>query len=117
MKRYRELIPMKDLFDIANSFFDITYNYSTVKELQDKYILRAEVPGATEEEIKITFESGIVQIKYPRGDPKEEYRFSHYISENVDEDNINATLKNGILELSFPKKNKPTVKTIAISKS
>lgn len=117
MKLYRELCSMRDFFDTINSFIDITYNYATVKELTDKFVLKVEVPGATEEEVNITFEGGTVIIKYPRGDPKDIYNFSSYISENVDEDNINATLKNGILELSFPKKDKSSVKTIKISKS
>ena len=95
---------------------DSKYCEKKLKEDSDKYSLRVEVPGIKEKDLRLTFEHGTFHLGV---DPKYDPTLAAttlYIGDNVDEDNISATLEDGILTVTFPKKNKSTVKTIKISK-
>ena len=96
------------LLDLLEASF---YKQDPIKSMDDKYTLRVELPGIKEKDLELTFYDGELKIKHYKGDNRQ-----LYIGDNVDEDNISATLEDGILTVTFPKKNKSTVKTIKISK-
>ncbi|MTI71343.1 MAG: Hsp20/alpha crystallin family protein [Firmicutes bacterium] len=90
-----------------------------VKEKENSYLLEAELPGVKKDNINIEYENNYLTISAKREDEfkKEEenyirrerrlgeFKRSFYI-DDVDEDNINATFKDGILEIELIKTEK-----------
>jgi len=80
----------------------------------DGYVLRADLPGVTREQVDLHFERGELRIEARReleaseGDVELEYgnvvyRRAFKFPEAVDSTNISAELKAGVLELRLPK--------------
>ena len=86
------------------------YKYPYITYDEKKYTLRLEMPGVKEKDLTLSFSYESLKIKLADGGSK-----NLYIGDNVDEDNIAATLEDGILTVTFPKKSS-AVKTIKISK-
>ena len=98
-----------------------------IKELDDGYELVVDLPGFTKDEIKASLEDGYLTISAEKGLDKDEQekksgryirreRYagscsrSFYVGENVDQEEIKAEFKHGILKLFVPKKEaKPAV--------
>ncbi|WP_058486197.1 heat shock protein Hsp18 [Defluviitalea phaphyphila] len=91
-----------------------------LKETDDNYIVEADLPGIQKENIDIDYTNNYLTINAKRNeeiieDKKEnyvrrerhygEFRRSFYI-DNVDENNIDASFKNGVLKIVLPKLNK-----------
>ena len=105
-----------------------------VKETDDGYQVAVDLPGFKKDEIKIKLENGTLTINAAKGLDKDEKdkegkyvrreRYagsmsrSFYVGEDVEQADIKAEFKHGILTLFVPKKEaKPAVeqkKTIAI---
>ena len=99
-----------------------------IKEESDRYVIRADVPGVDPEKIEVTMKNGILTIRGERQTEKKEEdkgykrversygsfyrRFS--LPDNADADNISAGSRNGVLELSIPKREvvKPRMVTV-----
>ncbi len=94
-----------------------------IKELDDKFVIAADLPGINPEEIEITTDNGILSIKGERkheksagddADDKTGYRRversygSFYrrftLPETADVAGISASGSHGVLEVSIPKK-------------
>jgi HSP20 family protein len=100
-----------------------------VAEVQDKIIVRAEVPGMKQEDINIEFENGVLTIKGERkleknGDNMTWHRVertygnfirSFTLPRTVDPERIGATYRDGILEIEVPKKEEAKPKQIRIA--
>ena len=88
-----------------------------VAEQEDKFLVKASVPGINPEDIEITFTDGVLTIQ---GETKDEHevkeenyhlRERHYgsfmrriaLPTNIDADKIDATNENGVLTLTLPK--------------
>ena len=98
-----------------------------VAETDDAVKITADLPGLTEKEIDVTLADGVLTIKGERKAEKEtEDKEKHYHSversygaferamslpTNVDESKISADFKNGVLELTLPKKPEAKKKT------
>ena len=98
-----------------------------IKEKADGYELVMDLPGFTKDEIQATLENGDLTIQAEKGLDKDEKeketgryirreRYagamsrSFYVGENVEQEDIKAEFKHGILKLFVPKKEaKPTV--------
>jgi HSP20 family protein len=95
-------------------------------ENNEEYLLYAEIPGASENDVDVTIEKNVLTItakvnvdvpegyrlfysEYGIGD----YKRSFELGNEIDQDKIEATVKNGILKLHLPKI-QPTVKKIQI---
>ncbi|MCS7204265.1 MAG: Hsp20/alpha crystallin family protein [Leptospiraceae bacterium] len=108
-KRNRYYIPPVDIYENNN-----------------EYILFAEMPGVNEDDVDITIEKNILTIhakvnftapegyrlfysEYGIGD----YKRSFELGNEIDQDKIEATIKNGVLKLVLPKI-QPSVKKIQI---
>ncbi|NLL22783.1 MAG: Hsp20/alpha crystallin family protein [Tissierellia bacterium] len=88
-----------------------------VKDQDGAYIVEAEVPGFTKEEIDLSLMKGVltIAVKKEEEQSEEEPNYVHrerrvrsmarrlYLGE-VDEEKISAKLDNGILSISVPKK-------------
>jgi len=88
------------------------------KDENDKFVLTMEIPGITKQDIDITLTEYQIEIKVEKEEGKKEegecYVCQERISSNFKRvfefpeeivvDNSDATLENGILEISLPKK-------------
>lgn len=89
-----------------------------IKDTGDKYVLEAELPGFTKEDINLDLKDGVLTISAQHKEEKEEKdeagrylrrerRYGSFARSfdvsNIDEENISAAYNNGILELNLPK--------------
>lgn len=100
-----------------------------IYETDNHIVVVVDVPGAKEEGIDITLEKGILTIRadvepedpagytlsfaeYEVGD----YQRSFKLTDEVDQDKIEATYKEGVLHLYLPKSDRARTRKIAITK-
>lgn len=119
------LMPRRD-FDLfgddffRDDFFKEKNNLmkTDIKETEDSYILDIDLPGYKKEDIKVDITDGYLTINAKTSNEKEEKdkgkfvrreRFmgeasrSFYVGEDIKEEEIKASFKNGILNLEVPK--------------
>ncbi|MDO4285132.1 MAG: Hsp20/alpha crystallin family protein [Eubacteriales bacterium] len=90
-----------------------------VIEKDDKYVLQAELPGFKKEDIKIDLKNDVLTVSASHSDEKkEEDKKQKYLRkertytsysrsfrvENVRPEDVNASYSDGVLEVSFPKR-------------
>ncbi len=122
------MIPKKrNEFDLFDDFFnepflerrDSKIMRTDIREKGNNYIIDVDLPGYEKEDIDIEMEHGYLKItaktskKIDESDEEERYihkeRYfgecsrSFYVGENLTEDDIKASFKNGILSLVVPK--------------
>ena len=101
-----------------------------IHELDDKVVVFADVPGVSESALDITLEKNLLTIRgrVESFSPENhraahrEYRPGDYVrsftlSDAIDGDNIEATVKNGVLRLTLPKAETAKVRKIEIQSS
>ena len=80
--------------------------------------LRLELPGYTKDEVKLSVEEGVLRIVANTEDEERSFLSRQErrlrISDEVDIDNIQARLENGILYVQIPHRAKAEPKTIAV---
>ena len=88
-----------------------------VFEADNEIVLRAELPGLSEEDVEITLENGRLAVKGEKKLEKEEVegeyrrvesRFGSFyrsfaVPNTIDRENIEATFEKGVLQVSLPK--------------
>ena len=111
---------VKDVFDLFDNFFSDTRvvqgNFKIdVKDLKDKYIVEAELPGLTKEDVNVKFENDYLTIDIHKEEVKEEdtkyvhkERFSFtsnrkFYLPDVDPTKLSAKFENGILFITLTK--------------
>ena len=99
-----------------------------VYETDDSYVLKADLPGVTKEDIKIDINKNTLTIK---GEKKSEEKVekenyvrversygsfsrSFSLSDKVNTENIKANYKDGVLEITLPKKEEVKPKEIKV---
>ena len=88
---------------------------------EDGYIIKAELPGIEEDQIDVNLENGVLTIKAEYKDEDKnslrtgKYKWAARV-QDVETENISATLKNGVLIVNLPKAEKAKPKKITISK-
>ena len=120
------LVPRKNSFDLFDDFFDDDFfpkkeknlMKTDIREKKGKYIIDMDLPGFEKENIKISLENGYLNIsaKVNKNEKDSDEKFvrrerfygecsrSFYIGEDVKENEINASFKNGTLMIEIPKK-------------
>ncbi len=104
-----------------------------LRETEKAYVLCAELPGLSENDIEISLENQVLRLKGEKRAEREEKEGNYYVTErsfgsfyrefalpnDVDEDNIEASFKNGVLNINLPKHPEAVQrrKRIAIKKS
>jgi HSP20 family protein len=100
-----------------------------ILESRDSYLIRVELPGMKKEEISVEFKEGALTLS---GDKKFEepaegvtyhrsertagkFARSFYLPQTIKQDGINASFRDGILEIHVPKSDEAKPKQIAIS--
>ncbi|RMH68364.1 MAG: Hsp20/alpha crystallin family protein [Gemmatimonadetes bacterium] len=98
-----------------------------ILEKNDTYVVMADMPGVSEDAIDITLEKNVLTIhgtvkpvahegyelayaEYEIGD----YERSFTLTDDVDREKIEATLKNGVLHLTMPKAAPAIAKKISV---
>ncbi len=99
-----------------------------VAEEKDTIIVRVEVPGMNEQDLKVGFEDGVLTVSGERQFERKEDRNYHRIERTygtfsrtftlprtVDQDSIAASYRDGILEITIPKREEAKPKQIQIN--
>ena len=116
-----------NLFDIFDNFQKKFFDSSTaslpafrtdIRDMGDRFLLEAELPGFNKEDISLELKEGILTIKAEHKESSEttsdkgeylrrERRYGSFARSfdvnGIDETNISAAYNNGILELTLPK--------------
>jgi len=99
-----------------------------IAEHDDQYVVKMELPGVSKEEVKITLESNILTV---RGEKKQEketkkenyhriersygsFQRSFTLPTTVKNDKIDASFKDGILNIKLPKAEEAKPKQIEV---
>ncbi len=139
-KPFGDLVSMQDrfnrLFEDAFRGFDqstdsIASGYPTtdIYETKDDYAFKLEVPGLSKDDLDIELNDNTLSITGEKKESKEVeqenvHRIERYsgkfsrsfsLPRNIDSKQINANMKNGILELRIPKAEEQKAKAIPIS--
>ncbi|HEX32867.1 MAG TPA: Hsp20/alpha crystallin family protein [Candidatus Aenigmarchaeota archaeon] len=116
---------MRDIFDFfremdrifKDDFFTFDESISPrtdVHDHEDKYIVTFELPGVTKDDIDLNIYDNTIEVTAKR--EVKDYAKNRYskeslsyhkvvrLPEEIDADNVKATYKNGILEITVPKK-------------
>ncbi|WP_100623014.1 Hsp20/alpha crystallin family protein [Candidatus Coxiella mudrowiae] len=99
-----------------------------IKDMNDNYVIRADIPGVDPKEIEVSMENNVLTIKGEKEteteDKKEDFlrvertkgafirRFS--LPESVNAEKIKAKSKHGVLEISIPKMKRSGMQKIQI---
>ena len=121
------MVPRKNGFNIFDEVFNDPFftkkekklMKTDVREKDGNYVLEIDLPGYNKEDIRIDLTDGYLTVTAKREENKEEKehhntyiykeRFfgecsrSYYAGENVKEEDIKASFKNGTLKITFPK--------------
>ncbi|HEV2980428.1 MAG TPA: Hsp20/alpha crystallin family protein [Solirubrobacteraceae bacterium] len=138
----RELQSIQQDFNrLFGSFFDTPTTRGNVRSLRrwipaldvveegDRYVLRADLPGLSEEDVNVEVQDHVLTISGERKSEHEERgegyrrverasgRFSRSLTlpEGVDPDSVKASFDKGVLEVSIPKPEQPKPRRVAIS--
>ncbi|MEJ2590859.1 MAG: Hsp20/alpha crystallin family protein [Candidatus Thiodiazotropha sp.] len=100
-----------------------------IKEEDNQYVIRADIPGVKPEDIEVTMENGVLSIRgerrFEETEEKENFkriershglfyrRFS--LPDNTDAEAIQATGKDGVLEVVIPKTAEKQAKRIEVT--
>ncbi len=104
---------------------------ANIQEMDKEFQIELAAPGMKRDDFNVDVENGMLTISSEKEDKVDEekegysrkefsyssFSRSFFLPENIDENNIKATYKEGILSLSLPKTNEPesTKKEIKIS--
>jgi HSP20 family protein len=99
-----------------------------VEEQDDQVLVKAELPGINKEDLDITVSGNTLTIRGEKGDEEEENKKNYFrreswygsfqrsvvLPESVDTENVDAEMKNGILHVTFPKREDTKPKQIDV---
>jgi len=97
-------------------------------EKDGNFVLNAEIPGVSKEDISVTIDKNILTISGKKESKKEEEGANFYLQEatygsfsrsiripgEIEEDKVQASYKDGVLTLTMPQKKTPESKQIKI---
>ncbi|MES9823745.1 MAG: Hsp20/alpha crystallin family protein [Candidatus Thiodiazotropha endolucinida] len=100
-----------------------------IKEEDNRYVIRADIPGVKPEDIEVTMENGVLTIrgerKFEETEERENFRRierSHGIfyrrfslPDNTDAEAVEASGKDGVIEVIIPKTQEKQPKRIEVS--
>ena len=121
------LVPRRNNFDLFDDFFNEEFlprkernlMKTDIKEHKNKYTVEVDLPGFSKENIDLSLNNGYLNIhtKVEKKDEKDdEGKFLHrerfygecsrsfYVGDEVEEKDVQAEFKNGILKIDIPKK-------------
>jgi HSP20 family protein len=113
-----------DLLDFPTRFFDNTFFRDrefpmvNIRNLENEFKVELAVPGYKKEDLHVEVAEGVLTVSSEQKEEKEsaqdgwkrrEFRYNSFsrsfqLPENADADKVNADFKDGVLNLSIPKK-------------
>ena len=98
-------------------------------ETDDEYVLRADLPGLSEDDVKIELDDNLLTVSGERKSEREERKEGYYrverssgtfsrsltLPEGVDPDAVRANFDKGVLEVRIPKPAQRKPRKVAIS--
>jgi len=100
-----------------------------VYETEDRYFLVADVPGSGEGDIDLTIEKDVLTLSAKAAEPQfdgfeprwrgygvGDWRRSFRLSQAVERDGVDATVKDGVLRVSLPKAKESLRKSIPVKR-
>ena len=103
---------MFDMFDVPYENIR-TRSKGTMKIDGDDFTMKFDVPGFSRKDFNITVEGSVLTIEGSTEDRK--FFKSYRIQEDWDVAKAEATVKNGVLNITFPKKEEKKAKTIEVT--
>jgi HSP20 family protein len=125
---------------LFNTFFDVPPggNGASVRrwvppmdlvETQDHFVLRADLPGLTEEDVSIELEDNVLTVSGERQAEHEDRKEGYYrverasgtfsrsltLPEGIDPEAVQASFEHGVLEVRVPKPEERKPRKVAIS--
>ena len=99
-----------------------------ILERGEEYLVRVDLPGATEQSVQVRFEKDVLSIQASAGaapNPAWTLRHAEYqpgayarefrIADGIDVDGIRARLEHGVLELHLPKTGRRRSRSIQVA--
>lgn len=127
-KRFSDI--MDEFFnDVVSTRRDNFVPSIDISETDDQFLISAELPGMKKEDIDISLENGRLSISGERSFEREQdgkkfhrvetkygsFNRSFQLPDNVDENSINATYEDGLLNITIDKDEDKVKKKIEIS--
>lgn len=130
----KNAIDLVDFNQLMEDFFDDSFfNGRTprndlfrmdVQDLEDAFVIEADLPGIPKESIDIQYDDGklTISVQHEQVEDNSRGKYLHkerrrlsmersiYLKE-IDKDQIDASLTDGVLTIKLPKQNKSSVKT------
>lgn len=105
------------------------YPTTDIYETKDEYVFKLEIPGLSKDDVKIELNNNTLSLKGERKEEKEVKKEDYHriesfsgtfsrsfsLPKNVDAGKVNATLKDGILEVRIGKAEAVSTKEIPIA--
>lgn len=99
-----------------------------ISETDNKYFIEAELPGVKQDEVELKLDNNILTMKGKTEENNEKKERNYFMREryygsfqrsltlpnNINEDDINATFKDGILNIEITKKQENSTKKIEV---
>ncbi len=115
---------MKNFWEDTSSSFSNKNEHKLMKtdirELDGNYLLEVEIPGVKKEDVKAEIDKGYLTVKASSNTENSEkdkdgrfirreryigqYSRTFFVGEHINQEDIKAKFEDGILKLSFPKK-------------
>lgn len=121
--------PISKLTGIDRGLFNSNWNPSIdVYESDDAVLIKADIPGLKRDEIDVSIDKDLLTIKGEKRredefNEKNSYRSERFygsfsrtvqLHSEVDNEKVEATYKDGVLELKLPKKEEAKTKRISV---
>ena len=91
--------------------YSLTQNYPKVDD--DRYTYTMNIPGMSKEDVNVSITNRVVSVKAEKTDDTEgtynKYTKSYHLPEDVDEDQIQATVVDGIFKMVVKRKVPETI--------
>jgi HSP20 family protein len=85
-----------------------------VHENDEGYLLVADLPGVTSDQLDISVEKGILHLETKGGDREWQYRRQLRLSDDFDPEGVTAKLEAGVLELVILKRAQARTRKIKV---
>ncbi len=99
-----------------------------ISETDKEFLIKAEIPEVKKEDVKVAVDDGVLSIRGERKQEKEEkgkklhrverfygcFSRSFILPDNIDEEKIKASFRDGMLQLQLPKSEKAKPKSVEI---
>jgi HSP20 family protein len=115
--------------DTGNETLPTWYPAADIYETKDDYVFKLEVPGLNKDDINVELKDHTLSIKGEKKEEKEVKKYDYHriesysgtfsrsfvLPKDIDARKVNASLKDGVLELRVPKTEEQKPKAIPIS--